>query len=1003
MVNFHALTHWPDPRLYIWRSAPEIRKSLFYPEQTPFELEAEGFKVFPIDLDHQIQEPVNFKLNTRENEQDVWEDDSHIRILPRLAEYRFPENIWFVHGTRRVLTANPFSTSQTKVRVHLITQKKYRDGEMYLWTPGSEGRIIDSPKEDADGDSIYFDVDLLGRDRHLFCFKFIDKDGGFEPNYANRLWCALDGREIWVHSLADHVASEKPAKITLTVNLLFPRRPFPLPLMHLWQEQSDYIKDIPGELQEQQGICRFVAREMLFTGRPYGFKFYRPADSPLGITWEHDESNRNISLTRDREIWTLEGDHELFDAPPVADREVVLTIVRPPTSQLSDPLKLDVWVNRSPVMLYEGLEPRADGTFSFKTFPEIVTSMRFRSDSKTETVERHTLKIFQNETATVRRFVVLDRGDLVPQSPIFQDPPFDIEKPGVWERDNHLHFTIHAPEQALVQLIGPWTGWRSSPISLQCTLDGTYWWARMPVADILQGVSSTEYHGAFYKYLLNGVLERQDPAANWVEHSGAEGASRLVNQALYQWQTIHWRTPTWDYLIIYQIHPRRFSQRFARSGLSPLRQVAQEITDNAGYLKQLGVTAIQLLPVNEFAGNISWGYGPAFFYAVESSYGGPDDLKYLVDTCHQKGFAVLLDVVFNHAGTTDNALWSVARKSFFSGNTVWGAMINFIHPQVIQFFEQNLRYLRQEFHVDGFRLDHTHTIVHSHEPGYYVTSPGSGGGWEFLHKLRVALHDIDPDCILIAEHLPNEWPVTNYGGPMDSQWNDDFHDRIVEACKGWQVMGRLADGLKCSHTNCDNWYKVVNYPESHDEVGNVNDRIANVAGFGQGLRRNKVAAAATLLGRGIPMWFMGAESGESAQFSFSGDQALDLEKYLSDKTCSQVRSWWKVLCDLRRGNPLLQGPSPIQVHYADGNVLAFSRGEGREYFAVLNFDWQAQWRSLAVLNLPNGLYRELWNSTWPAFAVEGEDEHGNGGRDAYLGRDHWLQIPDYGVVVLEKR
>jgi 1,4-alpha-glucan branching enzyme len=238
---------------------------------------------------------------------------------------------------------------------------------------------------------------------------------------------------------------------------------------------------------------------------------------------------------------------------------------------------------------------------------------------------------------------------------------------------------------------------------------------------------------------------------------------------------------------------------------------------------------------------------------------------------------------------------------------------------------------------------------------------------------------------------------------MDSQWNDEFHDRMVEACKGWQVMGRLADGLKSSHTNCDNWYKVVNYPESHDEVGNVNDRIANVAGFGQGLRRNKVAAAATLLGRGIPMWFMGAESGESAQFSFSGDQALDLEKYLSDKTCSQVRSWWKVLCDLRRGNTLLQGPSPIQVHYADGNVLAFSRGEGREYFAVLNFDWQAQWRSLAELNLPNGLYRELWNSTWPAFAVEGEDEHGNGGRDAQLSRNNWLNIPDYGVVVLEKR
>ncbi len=240
-------------------------------------------------------------------------------------------------------------------------------------------------------------------------------------------------------------------------------------------------------------------------------------------------------------------------------------------------------------------------------------------------------------------------------------------------------------------------------------------------------------------------------------------------------------------------------------------------------------------------------------------------------------------------------------------------------------------------------------------------------------------------------------------GAQVTQWNDDFHDRMVDACKGHRVAARLADALKYSHTQCDDWYKVVNYPESHDEVGNVNDRIVNVAGPGQGLRRNKVAAAATLLGRGIPMWFMGAESGEWAQFTFSGHEALDLDRYLREKACSQVRAWWKVLCDLRRGNSILQGPSPLRVHYADGNLLAFSRGEGGEYFVVLNFGAEAHWHSLAELNLPNGLYRELWNSTWPPFEVEWEDEHGNGGRDAQLSRNEWLNVPDYGVVVLEKR
>jgi hypothetical protein len=165
-----------------------------------------------------------------------------------------------------------------------------------------------------------------------------------------------------------------------------------------------------------------------------------------------------------------------------------------------------------------------------------------------------------------------------------------------------------------------------------------------------------------------------------------------------------------------------------------------------------------------------------------------------------------------------------------------------------------------------------------------------GGGWEFLHKLRRALHGLDPACVLAAEHLPNEWNLTRLGGPMDSQWCDEFHDRLVDACRGHSVMSRLADAFKTTHTSCDQWYEATNYPESHDEVGNVNDRIANVGGWGQGLRRNKVAAAATLLSRGIPLWFMGAESGESGQFSFHGDVALDLDGYLMEEGRCRVRA-----------------------------------------------------------------------------------------------------------------
>lgn len=240
---------------------------------------------------------------------------------------------------------------------------------------------------------------------------------------------------------------------------------------------------------------------------------------------------------------------------------------------------------------------------------------------------------------------------------------------------------------------------------------------------------------------------------------------------------------------------------------------------------------------------------------------------------------------------------------------------------------------------------------------------------------------------------------------MDTQWCDDFHDRLVEASRGWDVMGRFADAVKLTHTACNRWHESTNYAESHDEVGNEPNRISAVGGPGQGLRRSKIANAATLLARGIPLSFMGTETGEWRQFSKGGDQTLDLDHYEQDTTACSLRNWWNILTEIRRGNPRLEGPSPLRVAFAQERMLAFTRGEANDFFILLNFgDWSG-WRSLSELNLPDGEYKELVNSTWGDYRVdcEGEDEHSNGGWDARLHRDNWLHIPDYGAVVLEKR
>jgi 1,4-alpha-glucan branching enzyme len=329
-------------------------------------------------------------------------------------------------------------------------------------------------------------------------------------------------------------------------------------------------------------------------------------------------------------------------------------------------------------------------------------------------------------------------------------------------------------------------------------------------------------------------------------------------------------------------------------------------------------------------------------------------------------------------------------------------MIRFNHPQAIHFFEQNLVYLMQKFHIDGFRFDATWVIRHGAERSWPVVQPGSSGGWGFMHRLRSAAHAVDPRCIFMAEHLPNEWDMTRFGGPVDSQWCDDYHDRIVDACRGWWVMSSLADALKVTHTSCNQWYEATNYSESHDEVGNVPDRIVNVGGFGQGLRRNKVAAAATLASRGIPMWFMGAEAGEWRQFRFDGAEPLDIPAYLSDQNALRLQKWWRSLCDLRRGNASLQGPAPLDVRFCQESCLAFSRGMGGDYFVVLNFGGGEARRKLWEMNLPEGTYREQLNSTWPEYAVESEGIQDNGGGQARLGRGDTLRVPGYGAVVLQR-
>ncbi len=1007
MITINLLTSFDKPFLWIWRdktsqSSSEAAFAATYAGSSGSEMHR-----FQAALDSQIHGDVHAKVHQGER----WEADCHGKTLLRTSQYRFHDQFWCAEDAARVLSEDPFAKAQQRVRIHLITASKYRQGKLCLWSPGRPERWVDAAGEDEVGP--FFDVELEGRDQHLFLFKFVTVDGKHEPDYANRLWSSQDGAEIWVHSDSAAISSRRPSLQPLIVHFA-PAVDGAAARMHLWQEGSDFVQDVHGTA-EGDGWFRFEWD--IYSELPYRLQFKDETQQPV---WEHGEAKRQLFL-RDgavwavdgqgqeqrlgsEGVWTLEGDHELFAAQPVADREVLLEIADIVSASPADgDIVLDVWINQARAPLLAGLGKHSDGNWRFTTYPEVVTSFRFRVKGMAEPVNRLSLKIAAETTGVTQRYVVRGRSDLLAAKPVpdlFRDPPFTIERPGAWIVGDRVRFALHSPRASCVEVIGEWTGWEQSPVPMHSTPDGVYWWAEVPVANITGALGRPNVHGTLYKFRLNQVRLVQDPAADWVENSNPASASRLVDHSLYAWRSNAWQRPGWEYLTVYQLHPTSFSRR---EGATGLLAVARELSDPNGYLRQVKATAILLMPVCEFAGDHGWGYNPSFFYAVESAYGGPDALKALVDAAHEQGRAVLLDVVFNHAGTGDNVLWAVAGESFFDGDTDWGAMINFDNPLAVHFFTQNLVHFMTRYRVDGFRFDFTRVIRYGQYWSDHIKRPGSGGGWDFMKQLQNAVHSVDRRCIMMAEHFPNEWDLSYPEGPMDTQWNDDFHDRLVDAARGWDVMGKLAEAMQQSQTACRRWHESTHFPESHDEVGNEPNRIVAVAEMGQGLRRNKVAAAATLFGRGIPLWFMGAESGEWRQFRNDDRDALDLDHYQRDEAACRIRHWWNRLCELRRGNSGIEGPSPIRVHYAQDRMLAFSRGEGAEWFVVLNFGDRSGEIPLATLNLPDGEYKELLNSSWGPYQVEWEDEHPNGGWDAHLRREYRLNVPDYGVVILQRR
>jgi maltooligosyltrehalose trehalohydrolase len=384
--------------------------------------------------------------------------------------------------------------------------------------------------------------------------------------------------------------------------------------------------------------------------------------------------------------------------------------------------------------------------------------------------------------------------------------------------------------------------------------------------------------GSKYLYRLDGDRERPDPASRY-QPDGVHGPSAVVDPNAFAWTDAAWRGIPQARLVIYELHVGTFSPAGTFDGVVPYLP----------YLRDLGVTALELMPVAQFPGARNWGYDGAYPFAVQNTYGGPEGLRRLVDAAHAVGLAVLLDCVYNHLGPEGNYLGEYGPYQIDKYQTPWGQAINMddrLSDEVRRYFIDNGRYWVREYHIDGFRLDATDRIIDE-------------SATHFLRAFTTAVHAeadaLGRRVVVIAESDANDAryiePVVRNGYGLDAQWGDDFHHALHALLTGertgyYQDFGTLRHMAKAYRQNFyyDGVYSAYrqrthgNSPreararqfvvasQNHDQVGNraAGERLCHLVSF----ESAKLAAVVTLLSPYLPLIFMGEEYAETAPFQY---------------------------------------------------------------------------------------------------------------------------------------
>lgn len=1004
---------------------------------------------------------IQFKFHSSDpsGSQTHWEPDTFIRRLFR----EDVSEVWTFDSSPRVLYQNPFPpgvafNAGDTLTFQAITQSAFRGGKLYLWDPYdtsvSPVSVSESARDDVNFVST-FSVVLQPWMTAGFHLKLMQPGAGgnaavWEPDSANRVWRPCDGASLWMKSGQCDLRDQAIALTVAPIEVLYSAQIATPPSFQLQDlvEQSIFpVQFVSSNAYAGSPLFRIgTYTASIYPGASYavtntGGLEAPPIERPFPANPSAPTATSRFALGASAWLSTFPA----VQAIPLSIQPLISSSfsagVSVQVSLGNGPVYTTVAAAQQPDGRWLALPPVAnDTTTAFdlvpvhgtepKPYDWIDTSRYFTPDHAmaslftTEGVYGVCSRRSTSFAEPPNRASLMGAafGSAVVASGVFASREMPA---GATVLGTDVYFVVHAPHAVCASLILVDKTAAGGPARIehpmQLTPDTFYWWCKLSAAQVPAG--------SWYRFLLNDNVEVLDPAARAVQDGGTlqtafgdnPGDSKTswsvtVDMAsLYA--TAHaqpWQTMGWQALLIYEIHARRFSN-LSMGALTCFDLLVDELQPvsrlgKPGYFQGLPITTFGLMPVSEFSGPVSWGYDPSYYFAIDGFYGGAAALARFVNAAHQNGRAVTLDVVYNHS--LGSSLMSIAPDVYRNGDYD-GDRMNCGHPMVLEYFRQASVYLFRTFNLDGFRFDDTNTIITK-----------CVGGWQFLGAIRAAVRGAAtaegrawPYCV--AENSGGSpYDVSSpASGVMDGQWGiDEVYSIRTATYDSWSPGQDDSGNLKYNMDQPQCWGRpfnqVTRFGESHDMVSAQdagNKRIAARPPYGQGYQMAKAMGSLTLLTNGIPMLFMGQEVGETQPFYFdNNNQWINPQQYdlppaaANDQT--RILNWFRQIMGLRNDpSKGLQGDANYQVVATGNRTVAFVCGASQRIFVVVAFGTPDQQQDSSWLGLPGGAtYKEIFNSSWPAFQIVSEPEYANGGYTAQIQTGQILNLPYIGTVVLER-